>query len=229
MGNYRQPFIGEYPITQRFGETYTNPKGHTGIDYACPIGTRILASADGQVFFADYDNTGYGYTVMLRHSDGRQTLYAHLSFISVKPLETVQQGDLIGFSGWSGNVYPAGEAGAHLHFEIRENGKPVDPMLLMQSVDDSVVQKPDTSKPISPKFVEPEELGENVKIVAPLGAWGWALDFNKRKTVFPYGEKLHFTGRTIQRLDYTYCECYPEPITYWVAVHDKDTQIIDNE
>lgn len=50
MMNYRQPFSGDYGISQRFGETYTNPSGHTGIDYLCPAGTPVLASEAGQVF-----------------------------------------------------------------------------------------------------------------------------------------------------------------------------------
>lgn len=222
--NYRQPFDGEYVITQRFGEKITDPRGHTGIDYGCPNGTKILASADGQVFFADFDKTGYGYMVILRHADGRQTLYAHLCFISVSPLETVKQGTLIGYSGWSGNVVPAGEAGAHLHFEVRNaQGKPIDPMTVLQTVDDSInMDKTDI------ELKEADALGENVEIVAPAGAWAWSANFGIRQTVFPCGTKLHYTGKTTQRNGYTYCECYPEPIKYWVAVHDHTTQIIDN-
>ena len=65
--------------------------------------------------------------------------------------------------------------------------------------------------------------------MAPAGAWGWNKDFSRRVTVFPDGTKLTFTGRTTKRLGYTYCECYPAPVTYWVAVNDGETQILDNQ
>ena len=104
MITYRQPFSGEYGISQRFGETTTDPNGHTGIDYLCPLGTEILASADGQVIFADFDKTGYGLLAVISHSDGRKTYYAHLSFVSVRPWEKVSQGQLIGYSGSTGNA-----------------------------------------------------------------------------------------------------------------------------
>lgn len=219
--SYRQPFEGDYQITQLFGETYTNPNGHTGIDYACPMGTPVLASEAGRVFFAGWKDGGYGYCVFLTHSDGNVTIYEHLmSRISVNVGQNVSQGQVIGYSGSTGN-----STGPHLHFEIRgANGKAFDPMTVLHSVDDSI------SHSIEPQELkEPETLGENVKIVAPAGAWGWSQGFEKRQTVFPYGTKLHFTGKTVERLGYTYCECYPEPAKYWVAVHDGETQIIDNE
>lgn len=120
MVTYRQPFVGEFVITQHFGEKVTDPKGHSGIDYACPAGTEILASADGIVMAAGWDRTGYGFRIILKHDDGRATLYAHLESINVLTLEKVCQGEVIGKSGWSGNVVPAGPAGAHLHFEARK-------------------------------------------------------------------------------------------------------------
>ena len=211
--NYRQPFSGEYPITQRFGEKITDPKGHTGIDYACPASTPILASEAGQVFYSGWREGGYGYCVFIKHSDGNVTIYEHMLFpLSVIVGERVERGQVIGYSG---------STGAHLHFEVRDaDGKPFDPMKLPLM---SYVDLP----PV--KLKEADALGESVKIVAPLGAWGWNGDFSKRWTVFPNNTSLHFTGKTTERLGYTYCEVYPEPVKYWVAIHDKSTQILDNE
>lgn len=219
---YRQPFTGDYAISQRFGEKITDPKGHTGIDYLCPMGTPILASENGTVVFSGWDSTGYGYCVKIRHGDGCTTLYAHLKMVAVKVGQKVNKGDVIGYSGTTGN-----STGPHLHFEIRgADGKAFDPMTVLHSVDDSIADwhepKPDVLKGA-------DALGENVEIVAPAGAWGWSLNFDKRQTVFADGTKLHFTGRTTERFGYTYCECYPEPVKYWVAVNDGTTQILDNQ
>ena len=127
MITYRRPFAGDYPITQRFGETYTDRNGHTGIDYGCPTGTPILASASGTVTYAGWKNGGYGYCVFITHPDGNVTIYEHLlSNIHAVVGEKVQQGDVIGYSGSTGN-----STGPHLHFEVRdENGKAFDPMAL---------------------------------------------------------------------------------------------------
>ena len=229
MITYRQPFKGDFPVSQAYGEVIPGVtyKGmpHTGIDYACPVGTPILASGDGTVKYAEFDNFGYGYCVMLEHPDGKGTVYGHLSLISVKDHQQVKQGDVIGYSGQTGNA-----TGPHLHFEARSKWYDYksheDPVtfLPLMSVDDSVV----ISKPEAPTLKEPDSLGEAVQIAAPAGAWGWSKDFGKRATVFPQGTKLTFTGNTTKRLGYTYCEVYPEPVTYWVAVHDGETQILDN-
>lgn len=215
--SYRQPFTGDWPISQRFGETYTNPKGHTGIDYACPIGTTILASDDGVVKFAGYDHTGYGNCVIIQHNDTKATLYAHLSTIKVAVNQHVRQGEKIGESGNTGN-----STGPHLHFEMRgPDGKPFDPAKVLMSVDDFIRQ------PRPSKLKEPEDLARLVTVTAPLGAKAWNDDFTKYD-VFFQGEKLDFTGRTKERNGITFCEVYPAPRSYWVAVHDGETQILDN-
>lgn len=122
MIEYRQPFEGEWPISQQYGEIIegvTVGKAHTGIDYACPNGTPILASADGIVMAASLDGSGYGLRVIIQHEARKSTLYAHLSALNCSAHDEVKQGDVIGYSGWTGNVVPKGEAGAHLHFEAR--------------------------------------------------------------------------------------------------------------
>ena len=221
MITFRQPFEGYYQITQRFGETLTDPKGHSGIDYDCPEGTEILASAAGTVRFAGWDPTGYGICVIIQHSTDRSTLYAHLQKVLVKVLQSVSQGQVIGLSGYTGNVVPEGPAGRHLHFEAREawsnHRTAFDPILLPLN------SMTDEAKPLK----DADDLQSPVKVVAPLGAKAWAKDF-KSYEYFPCGEKLNFTGRTIQRNEITFCEVYQPPRSYWVAVHDGSDQILDN-
>ena len=145
MITYRQPFRGEYPITQRYGDKITS-SFHTGIDYGCPSGTEILASADGQVVFSGWDKYGYGFCIIIKHTVNVATLYAHLSKCSVVEGTHVKRGQVIGFSGTTGTV-----TGPHLHFEARTNWADYkshfNPMNLpLMSVDDSIPQpEPDSS------------------------------------------------------------------------------------
>jgi murein DD-endopeptidase MepM/ murein hydrolase activator NlpD len=88
---------------------------HSGIDLLAPVGSKVLASEDGQVVFVGNDGN-YGYLVIINHSGGRQTRYAHLSRINVKIDDKVQAGDLIAQVGTTGN--PDIET-SHLHFEVR--------------------------------------------------------------------------------------------------------------
>lgn len=141
MITYRQPFRGEYPISQQYGEvipgvTYKG-KPHTGIDYLCPFGTEILASADGTVMNSGYEGNGFGNFIIILHERNKATVYAHLSERYVLVNQKVRQGDVIGLSGNSGY-----STGPHLHFEARErwndsssHKNPVT-FLPMMSVDD---------------------------------------------------------------------------------------------
>ena len=122
----RKPFNGEFPVTQRFGEKITDPAGHTGIDYALYVGTPVLAALSGKVIRAAHLAAGYGSHVILEHAGGLQTVYAHLSSISVTVGDTVSEGEEIGRSGNTGNT-----TGPHLHFEVRRSGKPTDPEELL--------------------------------------------------------------------------------------------------
>lgn len=224
--SYRQPFAGDWPITQRFGEKDTDPEGHTGIDYACPIGTSILASNDGVVKFAGYDRTGYGNCVIIQHNDTKATLYAHLSTIKVAVNQHVRQGEKIGESGNTGN-----STGPHLHFEARRvwnifRKESFDPMELplQNFADPQQFGKAEQLK-------EPDQLKENVVIACPDGARVFNPDWSMRYVGFPQGTRLHFTGKTAKRPgfpDLTYCEVYEEPRKFYVAVHNNDTQILDN-
>ena len=93
---------------------------HTGIDYAAPSGTPIKATADGVITFKGWKG-GYGNTVMIRHSNGVETLYGHMSAFT--PAQgVVRAGEVIGFVGTTGR-----STGPHLHYEARVNSQPVNP------------------------------------------------------------------------------------------------------
>lgn len=106
---------------------------HTGADYACPKGTRVVAAARGKVVAANWGGGGkgpsYGYCVVIQ-TGKYQALYAHLSRISVKRGQVVKAGELVGFSGATGKV-----TGPHLHFEVRRSpyryGNDVNPRVLL--------------------------------------------------------------------------------------------------
>ncbi len=95
---------------------------HTGIDIAASSGTAIWAADAGKVIYATWVN-GYGNTVAVDHGDGVSTLYAHQSSVAVSYGQAVQKGAVIGYVGSTGY-----STGPHLHFEVRVNGTPVDPM-----------------------------------------------------------------------------------------------------
>lgn len=91
--------------------------GNNGIDFAAPVGTAIYAAAGGTVLISKSDdgwNGGYGNYVVIKHSNGAQTLYAHMTSVAVSAGESVSQGSQIGTVGNTGK-----STGAHLHFEVR--------------------------------------------------------------------------------------------------------------
>ncbi|MGW1721447.1 transglycosylase family protein [Streptomyces sp. NPDC002306] len=103
---------------------------HTGVDFPVATGTTVKAVAAGQVVSAGWSGS-FGYQVVIRHSDGRYTQYAHLSAISVKPGQSVDGGRRIGRSGSTGN-----STGPHLHFEVRTGpgfGSDVDPVAYLRA------------------------------------------------------------------------------------------------
>jgi murein DD-endopeptidase MepM/ murein hydrolase activator NlpD len=94
---------------------------HRGMDFSCSTGTNVLAAASGIVAEATY-KSDYGYTVLITHTNGTQTRYAHMSQLLVKTGDVVTQGDVVGLSGSTGD-----STGPHLHFEIIVDGERVDP------------------------------------------------------------------------------------------------------
>ena len=104
---------------------------HTGVDFAVPTGTDIIAVADGKIENASWGNS-YG-TQLVQKVEGGWVIYAHLSKALVKPGDKVKKGQHIGESGNTGN-----SSGPHLHFEMRDNirwsaGKDIDPAKILAS------------------------------------------------------------------------------------------------
>jgi len=96
---------------------------HSGIDISAPRGNKVLATADGLAIYAQ-GQVGYGRLVVLQHKFGLSTRYGHLSQVAVKVGQRVKKGDIIGYVGSTGRA-----TGPHLHYEVRLNGQPMNPML----------------------------------------------------------------------------------------------------
>jgi murein DD-endopeptidase MepM/ murein hydrolase activator NlpD len=94
---------------------------HTGVDIVVPTGTPVHATADGVVYFAEF-NAGYGRVVVIDHGNGMRTWYAHLSHFEVIPGQEIRRGQVLGLSGDTGRV-----TAPHLHYEVRLGGSPVNP------------------------------------------------------------------------------------------------------
>jgi murein DD-endopeptidase MepM/ murein hydrolase activator NlpD len=122
LGTSAQGFI--WPINGSVTSPYGYRWGrqHTGIDIDGYTGQPIVASKEGTVVLASY-YYGYGLTVIVDHGNGVATLYAHQSRTAVSNGESVEQGDIVGYVGCTGSC-----TGDHLHFEVRINGNPVNPM-----------------------------------------------------------------------------------------------------
>jgi len=108
------------PVTSPFGMRWG--RMHEGIDIGVGYGTPIHAAASGRVIYAGW-MSGYGNLVAIDHGRGLSTAYGHQSRIAVSNGQTVSQGQVIGYVGCTGHCF-----GPHLHFEVRINGTPVDPM-----------------------------------------------------------------------------------------------------
>lgn len=123
-GAMQWPVTG--PITSEFGwrthPVFGTRRFHAGIDIGAGYGVPIVAARDGQVVSSG-SMGGYGYAVVIDHGGGVATAYAHQSRLAVSAGQTVSQGQVIGYVGSSGY-----STGPHLHFEVRVNGSPTDPM-----------------------------------------------------------------------------------------------------
>lgn len=104
---------------------------HTGIDMAAQKGTPVKAAASGTVMQVYEDPLGYGKTIVIKHDQKYKTRYAHLDSMLVKVGQHVQTGYLIGKVGDSGNVRKQGRDASHLHFELYELGKRVNPLYFL--------------------------------------------------------------------------------------------------
>jgi murein DD-endopeptidase MepM/ murein hydrolase activator NlpD len=120
LPTFRWPVRGK--VITSYGAK-TNGKANDGINLAVPEGTPVKAAEDGVVAYSGNELKGYGNLVLIRHSNGYVTAYAHASELLVKRGDTIKRGQIIAKSGQSGEV-----GSPQLHFEIRKGSSPVDPL-----------------------------------------------------------------------------------------------------
>lgn len=113
----------------RFGAPRRGGRTHRGLDIYAPLHTKVMASKSGTAKVGFVKN-GMGKYVIIRHTNGCATLYGHLSRIRIKNNQKVRQGAIIGYVGKTGNAKYK-NIDPHLHFEIRKNGRCVDPLLFI--------------------------------------------------------------------------------------------------
>ncbi len=118
-------------VTSSFTNSRKHPiygfhRAHTGVDFGAPTGTRVKATGDATVAFAGRKG-GYGNLLILRHANGYETYYAHLSAFAsgIRPGRTISQGQVVAFVGTTG-----ASTGPHLHYEVRIAGRPQNPMAI---------------------------------------------------------------------------------------------------
>ena len=112
------PFDGR--VTSRFG--WRKGRNHNGTDIDLNTGDTVRAAWSGKIRYSKYNSSGFGNLVIIRHHNGLETFYAHLSKLIVVPDQIVQAGDPIGLGGNTGHSY-----GSHLHFEVRFYDIPMNP------------------------------------------------------------------------------------------------------
>lgn len=127
---FSYPITARWRLTSRFGrraDPFTGvASNHTGIDMACPSGTPIYSALSGTVAYTGFSSV-FGNYVIVKHYDGYQTLYGHMSKITTTKGASVSQGTKIGLVGSTGY-----STGPHLHFTVYKNGKLVDPLTVLK-------------------------------------------------------------------------------------------------
>jgi murein DD-endopeptidase MepM/ murein hydrolase activator NlpD len=122
---FSMPLKGSFRFTSGYGPRWGQM--HRGTDFAAKSGTPIYATGDGVVSRAEWGG-GYGRVVYIKHAFGIETRYAHMAKIRVKKGQRVSRGQRIGDMGNSGK-----STGTHLHYEVRVNGKDVNPMIYIKA------------------------------------------------------------------------------------------------
>ncbi len=118
VSSYCMPIIGR--MTSDYG--FRRYRMHRGVDLKLSVGDTVRAAFAGQVRYTSYERRGYGYYVVIRHTNGLETIYGHLSRFLVKANDIVKVGDPIALGGNTGR-----SSGAHLHFEVRFLGLDLNP------------------------------------------------------------------------------------------------------
>jgi hypothetical protein len=139
------------PVQGKFlrGFMYT----HKGLDIRQAMGDTVNAAFDGVVRYAKYNRGGFGNLVILRHYNGLETYYGHLSRIKVKVNQVVQAGEMVGLAGSTGR-----SRGPHLHFEIRYKDVPIDPLRVVDYDNGKLISN---TFPVTKKVFYPNDYDVN--------------------------------------------------------------------
>jgi lipoprotein NlpD len=139
----RPPWLGKeldivWPIQGKINSSFgiRGKKLHAGIDIAAPSYQEVKAAMDGEVILARRSRKGYGNVVVLRHDLSYSTIYGHMNVIIAKEGEAVRQGQAIGGVGSTGK-----STGPHLHFEVRHEGRPLDPLPILPMTIEELLEK----------------------------------------------------------------------------------------
>ncbi|MBO7193397.1 MAG: peptidoglycan DD-metalloendopeptidase family protein [Bacteroidaceae bacterium] len=157
LRNYVMP-TSSTKITDIFGYRPRRRRVHQGLDIKVYTGDTIYAAFDGKVRITSYQRRGYGHYIVIRHNNGIETLYAHLSKKLVKVNQNVKAGDPIGLGGNTGR-----SSGAHLHFETILMGKSLDPALMFDFKNQRVTGDSYIYRKPGSKYIE----NGKVKIAGP--------------------------------------------------------------
>lgn len=222
--------LKNYIVTQKFGETVTDPKGHTGIDLWQPVGTPVYAAESGDILAAGiinnaYGNSQYGKCILIDHKNGYYTFYAHLDSILVQVGQSVLVGTQIGTVGQTGNV-----TGPHLHFEIRTNPNWnrsyfIDPEALCGSAINkpNVIQTPNIGNLLKPNLNNITKVKVANELLNMRDAAGYS---GKIIAELKKGTKLTITGSKITKDG---LEWYPVQINGYVAASDGYTILLERD
>jgi len=139
----KPPWLGKeldivWPIPGKINSPFgpRRKKLHAGIDIASPSYQEVKAAMDGEVVLSRKSRTGYGNVVVLRHDLGYTTIYGHMNVMIAREGESVRQGQAIGGVGSTGK-----STGPHLHFELRHDGRPMDPLPILPLTIEDLLEK----------------------------------------------------------------------------------------
>lgn len=176
-------------ITDIYGYRKRRRRVHHGIDIKVNVGDTIYAAFDGKVRITAYQRRGYGHYVLIRHDNGIETLYAHLSRKLVEENQNVKAGEPIGLGGNTGR-----STGAHLHFETLLMGKSLDPALMFDFQNQKVVGECYTYRKPGTKYIEDGK----VKVAGPEPKYH---KVKKGDTIEKIARKHGVSQKTIMKLN----------------------------
>lgn len=183
--NYSNPVSRKMVVTSRYGWRRGRP--HQGIDIDLQVGDSVKSLLGGKVRFARYYSS-YGNVIVVRHYNGLETVYAHLSKISVKENDIVQKGDVLGKGGVTGNA-----RGSHLHLEVRYKGKSINPEYLFEFNDDTKVRSETlfvTRKWASPRSHKSTRQSK-IQLCTTLDKVDVIAELRKKTYIVQKGDTLH--------------------------------------